>query len=39
MDILDKRLDEVYLPSSDIHSFPSQLEWRLDFPLATREAP
>ena len=41
-EFLDKSLDEVYLPCSHARanpSSPSQLEWRLDFPGATREAP
>ena len=41
-DFLDKSLDEVYLPCSASRAIPSspwQLEWRLDFPGATREAP
>ena len=35
-------LDEVYFPCRDTRAIPSshsQLEWRLDFPGATQEAP
>ena len=41
-EFLDPSRDEVYLPCIDsraIHSSPSQLEWRLDIPEATQEAP
>ena len=42
MQFLDTTLDELYLSCSDsiaIPSSPSHLEWRFDFPGATREAP
>ena len=42
MEFLDTTLDEVYFPGSDSRAIPSsllQLEWRLDFPGATRAVP
>ena len=42
MEFLDTTLDEAYLPCSVSRKIPSsisRLEWRLDFPGATREAP
>ena len=42
MEFLDTSQDKEYLPFSDsraIPSSPSEIEWRLEFPRASQEAP